>query len=137
MRQRTRKLIGTAFLAVFVPFYGLVAMTVAAVRLPGTSVLTQTIFFAVVGLAWVIPAGAVVYWMQRPPRAPEPPPTVSRLRVGRTDGDRLRRVVRLCFFHRSLHHSLDFKTATRSSRSSFRRTMSALTIAAATVVITA
>jgi len=71
MRQRTRKLIGTAFLAVFVPFYGLVAMTVAAARLPGTSVLTQTIFFAVVGLAWVIPAGAVVYWMQRPPRAPE------------------------------------------------------------------
>jgi hypothetical protein len=71
MRQRTRKLIGTAFLAVFVPFYALVAMTLAAARLPGTSVLTQTLFFAVVGLAWVIPAGAVIYWMQRPPRAPE------------------------------------------------------------------
>jgi hypothetical protein len=71
MRQRTRKLIGTAFLAVFVPFYALVAMTVAAARLPGTSVLTQTIFFAVIGLAWVIPAGAVIYWMQRPPRPPE------------------------------------------------------------------
>ncbi|HET7714341.1 MAG TPA: DUF2842 domain-containing protein [Bauldia sp.] len=73
MRQRTRKLIGTAFLAVFVPFYALVAMTVAAARLPGTSGVTQALFFAVIGLVWVLPAGAVIYWMQRPRRAPEPP----------------------------------------------------------------
>ena len=66
MRPRIRKLIGTVFLAVFVPFYALVAMTIAAAKLPGTSVLIQTLFFAVVGLAWVIPAGAVIYWMQRP-----------------------------------------------------------------------
>ena len=72
MRQRTRKLIGTAFLAVFVPFYALVAMTIAAARLPGTSGLTQTLFFAIGGLLWVIPAGAIIYWMQRPPREPEP-----------------------------------------------------------------
>lgn len=73
MRQRTRKLIGTIFLAVFVPLYALVAMTVAAVRLPGTSGLAQTLFFAIGGLIWVIPAGVVVWWMQRPPREPEPP----------------------------------------------------------------
>lgn len=72
MRQRTRKLIGTIFLAVFVPFYALVAMTIAAARLPGTSGLTQTLFFAIGGLIWVIPAGAVIYWMQRPPRPSEP-----------------------------------------------------------------
>jgi hypothetical protein len=73
MRQRTRKLIGTAFLVVFVPCYALVAMTIAAARLPGTSGLTQTLFFAIGGLIWVIPAGAVIYWMQRTPREPEPP----------------------------------------------------------------
>ncbi len=73
MRQRTRKLIGTAFLVVFVPFYALVAMTIAAARLPGTSALTQTLFFAIGGLLWVIPAGVVIYWMQRPPREPERP----------------------------------------------------------------
>ncbi|MCB1501271.1 MAG: DUF2842 domain-containing protein [Bauldia sp.] len=73
MRQRIRKLIGTVFLAVFVPFYALVAMTVAAAKLPGTSVLTQTLFFAIVGLAWVIPAGAVVYWMVRPDKSPPSP----------------------------------------------------------------
>jgi hypothetical protein len=66
MRQRTRKLVGAAALAVFVPFYALTAMTVAAARLPGTTELTQTIFYAVAGLLWVIPAGLLITWMQRP-----------------------------------------------------------------------
>jgi hypothetical protein len=73
VRQRTRKLIGTAVLAVFVPFYALTAMTIAAARLPGTSGLTQTLFFAIGGLVWVIPAGLLVTWMQRPDRAPSEP----------------------------------------------------------------
>jgi len=68
LRQRTRKLIGAAFLAVFVPFYALTAMSIAGARLPGTSPLTQTIFYAVAGLLWVLPAGAVITWMQRPER---------------------------------------------------------------------
>jgi hypothetical protein len=70
MRQRTRKLIGTIVLVVFVPLYALVAMTIAAARLPGTSALTQTLFFGIGGLLWVIPAGAVIYWMQRQSRPP-------------------------------------------------------------------
>ena len=70
MRQRTRKLIGTVFIAVFVPLYCLVVMTVAAVRLQGASTLSQTVFFAVFGLLWVIPAGAVIWWMQKPERRP-------------------------------------------------------------------
>jgi hypothetical protein len=63
-----RKLIGAAVLAVFVPFYALTAMSIAGARLPGTSVLTQTIFYAVGGLLWVIPAGLIILWMQRPER---------------------------------------------------------------------
>ena len=70
MRQRLRKLVGTVVLAVFVPFYALVAMTVASARLPGTSGLTQTLFYAVAGLLWVIPAGLIITWMQRPDRMP-------------------------------------------------------------------
>ncbi|HMN86158.1 MAG TPA: DUF2842 domain-containing protein [Bauldia sp.] len=70
MRQRVRKFIGAVVLAVFVPFYALTAMTVAAAKLPGTSGLTQTLFYAIVGLLWVIPAGFVVTWMQRPDRDP-------------------------------------------------------------------
>ncbi len=68
MRRRMRKLIGAAALAVFVPFYALTAMTIAAARLPGTSGLTQTLYYAVAGLAWVIPAGLLITWMQRPDR---------------------------------------------------------------------
>jgi hypothetical protein len=66
--RKIRKLIGAAFLAVFVPFYALLAMSVAGARLPQTTILTQTIFYAVAGLLWVIPAGLVITWMQRPDR---------------------------------------------------------------------
>jgi hypothetical protein len=68
VRQKMRKLAGAVFLTVFVPFYAVVAMTIAAARLPGTSITTQTIYYAVAGLLWVIPAGLVITWMQRPDR---------------------------------------------------------------------
>lgn len=68
MSQRLRKLIGTAILVVFVVLYALVVMTLAAAKLPGTSTLTQVLFFAVTGLAWVIPAAALIYWMARADR---------------------------------------------------------------------
>lgn len=66
MQQRTRKLIGAAALTLFVPAYALTAMTVAAAKLPGTTGLTQTLYYAIAGLLWVIPAGIVITWMQRP-----------------------------------------------------------------------
>ena len=66
MGVRTRKLIGATLLLVFIPAYAIVAITVAVARLPETSVLTHTLFFAVAGLLWVIPAGLVIRWMQRP-----------------------------------------------------------------------
>jgi hypothetical protein len=68
MPRKLRKLIGAIALALFVPFYALVAMSVAGARLPQASILTQTIFYAVAGLLWVIPAGLIVMWMQRPDR---------------------------------------------------------------------
>ena len=68
MPQRIRKLIGGALLVVFVGFYALAAMTVAAAKLPGTSGATQLAFFAAAGLLWVVPAAALVAWMARPDR---------------------------------------------------------------------
>jgi hypothetical protein len=64
-----RKLIGAALLVIFVPAYALVAMTIGAARLPGTSTLVQTVYFAIAGLIWVIPAGLLIKWMQRPDAA--------------------------------------------------------------------
>jgi Protein of unknown function (DUF2842) len=66
MPLRLKKLIGTILLVVFVCVYALTAMTVAAAKLPGTSGLTQLVFFVVAGTIWVIPAAALIAWMQRP-----------------------------------------------------------------------
>ena len=73
MRQRMRKLIGTAILALFIPVYAMLVMTIAAARLPGTGILTETLFFLVGGLLWVLPAGWIIRWMQRPDREPANP----------------------------------------------------------------
>ncbi len=66
MHPRLKKLIGSVLLVVFVSFYALTAMTVAAAKLPGTSGLTQFVYFAVAGTIWIVPAGLLVAWMQKP-----------------------------------------------------------------------
>lgn len=66
MAQKIRKLIGTIVLVAFVVFYALVAMVIAAAKLPGTSGLVQFLYFLVAGLIWVVPAGALIWWMLRP-----------------------------------------------------------------------
>jgi Protein of unknown function (DUF2842) len=68
MPERLRKLIGTIVLVAFVCLYALTAMTIAAAKLPGTSGLTQLVFYVLAGLAWVIPAGALIAWMVKPRR---------------------------------------------------------------------
>jgi hypothetical protein len=65
MPPRLRKLVGTVVLIAFVCVYALMAMTLAAAKLPGASGLAQLGFFAVVGLLWVIPAAAIISWMSK------------------------------------------------------------------------
>jgi hypothetical protein len=65
MPPRLRKLVGSVVLVVFICVYALVAMTVAASKLPGTSGLVQFAYFLVAGLLWVIPAAALVSWMSK------------------------------------------------------------------------
>ncbi len=66
MAPRLRKLIGTIALVVFICVYALVAMVVAAAKLPEASGLVQFIYYAVAGLIWVIPAAALIAWMAKP-----------------------------------------------------------------------
>jgi hypothetical protein len=66
MSAKVRKFIGAVVLLLFIPAYAIVVVAVAVARLPGTSILTHTLFFAVAGLLWVIPAGLVIRWMLRP-----------------------------------------------------------------------
>jgi len=73
MNARGRKLIGAVALIAFVVVYALLASALAQSRpLQEASVLWRTIGYAVLGLAWTIPAGALIRWMERPTRAAEP-----------------------------------------------------------------
>ncbi len=51
---------------VFVPVYALFVVVIAGMVLPGRSTLTETLFFLVTGLLWVLPAGVIITWMVRP-----------------------------------------------------------------------
>lgn len=66
MNLRTRKLVGTVMLVVFLSIYALVAMAFAASRIVDASNTARVIYFLVAGLAWVPPAGLLLRWMQRP-----------------------------------------------------------------------
>jgi hypothetical protein len=66
MPPRLKKLIGTVLLVAFISLYALTAMTIAAAKLPGSSGLAQLVFFLVAGTIWILPAAALVAWMQKP-----------------------------------------------------------------------
>ena len=65
MTIRTRKLVGTAALLVFLAVYALAAMLMAVLLQVSSSKLVELAFYAVGGFAWVYPAALLVRWMQR------------------------------------------------------------------------
>lgn len=69
MTQRTRKLIGTIAIIVFVMVYGPVAMALAESRIVELPGLVQALVYMILGLAWVLPVMPVIKWMQKPDRA--------------------------------------------------------------------
>ena len=66
MRARTRKLIGTILLLLFLAIYATVAAVIGAGRITLAPHWVQFAFFVTAGLAWVVPAGLLIRWMQRP-----------------------------------------------------------------------
>lgn len=71
MARRTRKFLGTAVMLVFVSVYALCAMVLSETQpVRNAPRLVQTIYFAIVGLAWVLPLMPLIAWMERPD--PEP-----------------------------------------------------------------
>lgn len=65
MRMRTRKLVGTFALLALVIVYSLAAMMVAIALQVNASKFVEVMYYVVAGLAWVIPAGAIIWWMQK------------------------------------------------------------------------
>jgi hypothetical protein len=71
MRARTRKLVGTILLLLVLTIYSLAVMLAAAAVLPTGGKIVELVFYAIAGLAWVIPAGILIKWMYAtPPDAP-------------------------------------------------------------------
>ena len=66
MRTRTRKLIGTIVLLVFLALYAWAAAAIGAGRIALAPHWVQFAYFVTAGLAWVVPAGLLIRWMQRP-----------------------------------------------------------------------
>lgn len=66
MTMRTRKFVGAMLLLLFLAAYSLVAMLVAVVLEVNGSKLAELTYYVVAGLLWVVPAGWLVKWMQKP-----------------------------------------------------------------------
>ncbi|MFN3869719.1 MAG: DUF2842 domain-containing protein [Hyphomicrobiaceae bacterium] len=67
MTMRTRKLIGTVALFVLIAIYALLALAAAIVlQINEASKIVELVYYAVAGLLWIIPAGAIIAWMGRP-----------------------------------------------------------------------
>ena len=66
MRARTRKLTGTVMLLVFLVVYTGGAAAIGSGRITLAPAWVQFAFFLVAGLLWVLPAGILIKWMQRP-----------------------------------------------------------------------
>jgi Protein of unknown function (DUF2842) len=66
MTVRIRKLIGVVALLAFLVLYTWVAVAIGSGRIVEAHGLVQFAYFLVAGLVWVIPAGFLIRWMQRP-----------------------------------------------------------------------
>lgn len=66
MGVRTRKLLGTIVLLVFLTLYAWVTVIIGAGRIVTAPAWVQFAYFFVAGLLWVLPAAILIRWMQRP-----------------------------------------------------------------------
>jgi hypothetical protein len=66
MTARTRKLIGTIVFLPGLAIYATLAAMIGSGRIALAPQWVQFAFFVTAGLAWVIPAGLLIRWMQRP-----------------------------------------------------------------------
>jgi hypothetical protein len=62
---RIRKLIGLVLMLALIVFYAMIVMTVAVTTSVPENGLIEFFYYLVTGVAWVVPAAAIIYWMQR------------------------------------------------------------------------
>jgi hypothetical protein len=74
LRPRTKKLIGAIVTLVWLPIYALLAMALGIRVLPHAGGILQFVYYAVAGMAWIVPIGLMLPWMSRDPVEQVPPP---------------------------------------------------------------
>ena len=62
---RTKKLIGAIVIILWLPVYALLAMAVGVRVLPHASPIVDFLYYAVAGMAWIVPIGLMFPWMSR------------------------------------------------------------------------
>ena len=66
--MRWKKFIGVFLLLGIITIYALLVMRAAVAILPSAGPIAQFFFYAVAGMAWVIPVRYLILWMNRPGR---------------------------------------------------------------------
>lgn len=66
LSQRTRKLIGTFLLLIFLVFYSLLIMTIGVSGHVPDQWAVEALFYLVAGIAWAFPAKYLITWMVKP-----------------------------------------------------------------------
>jgi len=66
--MRWKKFIGVFALLAILVVYTLLVMRAAVAILPSAGPISEFIFYAVAGLAWVIPVRYLIVWMNTPGR---------------------------------------------------------------------
>ena len=69
MGMRWKKLIGVFLLLGIIAIYVLLVMRAAVEILPTAGGIVQFLFYAVAGLAWVVPVRYLIVWMNTPGRS--------------------------------------------------------------------
>ncbi len=72
MNSRLKKLAGTTVFVLGTTCFYVFVITVAMVRLPGTSLGTQLLFYFVCTIIWFLFAALLIRWMQKPARSRGP-----------------------------------------------------------------
>lgn len=78
LSPRSKKLIATIGLLLWLPFYALGAMRAGVAVLPNAGPLLTLIYYAIAGTAWIVPVGLLLPWMHREP---------YRIKAGQAHGD--------------------------------------------------
>ena len=63
MPVRLKKLVGTLLILVWLFFYVLFALKLAATILPDSHWVVQLVYYAFAGIAWIVPPGFIIQWM--------------------------------------------------------------------------